>query len=169
VTFTDMPPSPADPALAASFPALAAAEIEQIRASVHYWIDEIERQLPEAVSHAFLEREQKLSQELAWLQQEREELKVELERKAHEWESRLEALEGDRRKLADAWERLEVEQIAVVGSSRAAATVSVADSAPAPRAPNSRPQTETDAAVTRAILRQFEALRQDVRAEARAR
>ena len=47
-------------------------------------------------------------------EQERAALQAEIERHQREWEAQVQALDHDRRLLAEAWERLEHEQIAAL-------------------------------------------------------
>jgi hypothetical protein len=74
----------------------------------------------------------------------------------------LERLEHDRRQLAEAWERLERERVAAIAGGHAVAPV--APVAGPPAAP--RPEAAGPDPVERAILRQFQALRHDVRRNA---
>ncbi len=151
--------------------AAVAAELDKIRASVHHWIGAIEQQLAETPDdHASQRAKRSSPLERQEIERDREALRTEIERREHEWDSRLEALERDRLLLAEAWERLECEQLAAVGSSRAAThsgTAVAVDPAPPPR--SEPPRSDSETAVSRAILRQFESLRQDVRTQAGAR
>jgi DNA repair exonuclease SbcCD ATPase subunit len=165
----EIEPSPGGLELVHAPASAVTAEIERIRASVHHWIDQIEHGLRDRPGDPVADRERQLAQEQEELEHNRQVLQGEIERRAHEWEALLEALERDRQLLADAWERLESEQLAVAGSSRAAAHAVTVDSSPVSRADAPRSPTETDTAVSRAILRQFEALRQDVRTQAGTR
>jgi hypothetical protein len=147
--------------------ATVAAELERIRASVHRWIGYIEQHLPETSGDVISKREQQLALATEKLERDRRALQADIDRREEEWDTRLEAIERDRLLLAEAWERLESDQLALAGSSRAASHAAP----PAPVAPSrietSRSDSET--AVSRAILRQFETLRQDVRTQAGAR
>ncbi|WP_169977378.1 hypothetical protein [Tautonia rosea] len=130
--------------------------MDRIRSHVHHWLDRLE-ELADATSeldHA--------------TEQERAALQAEIERHQREWEAQVEALDHDRRLLAEAWERLEHEQIAALSVARSPVEQSRPTRAPTP-APVASPSVERDDMVDRAILRQFEALRRDVRRTAESR
>ncbi|RUL81998.1 hypothetical protein [Tautonia sociabilis] len=161
------PPGPAPPPTVPSpSPAEAAAALERVRSSVHRWLDRIAD-----LASSLAEAEHAWARRCASLEEE-------LDRRQREFEAQFEALELDRHQLALAWERLEREQVAAPGSgsrladepSRLAPPSSVApppSSATAP--PATRHDPRLDDAVNRTIVRQFEALRKDVRRTAEAR
>lgn len=141
-------------------PAGLAAALERVRACALGWIDRIERHLQE--SDRGQDSTEEVERAFQLLQDGRESLRLEEERREREWEVRLEAIEHDRRLLAEAWERLEREQLALAAPARASHEAARADRAyEAPRV--ARPSAAPEAAVDQAVLRQFEALRQDVR------
>ncbi|WP_152049625.1 hypothetical protein [Tautonia marina] len=137
-------------------PATLTAAMDRIRSHVHHWLDRLEA-LADATSdidHA--------------TEQERAALQAEIERHQREWEAQVEALDHDRRLLAEAWERLEHEQIAALSLPRSQVEPSRPLRPPAPP-PVAGPSAERDDMVDQAILRQFEALRRDVRRTAESR
>ncbi len=174
-------PSPSD---APIDPNLILARLEQIRQGFHRGLDRIESLARERLSASNGESEGlgSFGHSAAW-RQELEEVRAQLQAEADRWEqerdAQVEAIEHDRQLLAEAWERLEREQIeAAASASRAPprgttqnsqATTSrlspptppTATTTPTPRT-TSNPNSE-DSAVSQAILRQFEMLRRDVR------
>jgi DNA repair exonuclease SbcCD ATPase subunit len=141
--------SPADPSA-------VSASLDRIRTSVHRWLDRID-ELAAAAVEAARSAETK-----------RAALQAELERREREWAAQVESLEHDRRQLAEAWERLEREQIAAMAMGRPADEPYRAPR-PAPPPEYDRRSAELDDSVDRAIIRQFEALRKDVRRAAESR
>lgn len=136
------------------------AGLEQIRERVHRWIDRIEERLDDGSLPPAAGGD--LDRAARELEERREALQAEAERRDREWGSRLEALEHDRRLLADAWERLEREQLASVPAARVGTDPPATGlSATPPRAAPSGDEPESP--VDRAILHQFETLRRDVR------
>jgi hypothetical protein len=137
-------------------PASLAAAMDRIRSHVHHWLDRLEELAcaTSDIDHA--------------TEQERAALHAEVERHQREWEAQVEALDHDRRLLAEAWERLEHEQIAALSVPRSPVESSRPARAPAPP-PLANPAVERDDMVDQAILRQFEALRRDVRRTAESR
>src|SRR5581483_2873905 len=96
--------------------------LEQIRACVHRWVDRIEGQLSAAglrpTNGPDLERA------VSELEEQREAMRLETSRREKEWAEQVEALEHDRRLLAEAWERLEQARVAAVPSAPEPAVVS---------------------------------------------
>jgi hypothetical protein len=114
------------------------------------------------------ELEHKLQQRIGEIEDAQLRLRTQAERREQEWRTALEQLEGDRALLAEAWEQLERERVA--GHADAAPQQNRRASAATPPV---RPHTEpVDAAndhVAHTILKQFQALRNDVRRNARGR
>lgn len=137
-------------------PSAVAASLDRIRTSVHRWLDRVD-ELAAAAVEAALSAEKK-----------RAALQAELERREREWAEQLEALEHDRRQLAEAWERLEREQVASLSAGRPGDDPSRAPRQAPPPEYYRRP-VELDDSVDRTIIRQFEALRKDVRRAAESR
>lgn len=137
-------------------PATLTAAMDRIRSHVHQWLDRLE-ELADATSELDHASEQ-----------ERAALQAEIERHQREWESQVEALDHDRRLLAEAWERLEHEQIAALSVPRSPVEPSRPTRALA-HPPAASPSAERDDMMDQAILRQFEALRRDVRRTAESR
>jgi hypothetical protein len=143
------------------------AALAEIRACVHRWIDALEERLDrETPAAAATSRD--LEQAAFELEQRREALRAEVERREREWAERLEALEHDRRLLAEAWERLERARVAApppIALAPAGPPAAPVAAASALVAANDGPGNPVD----RLVLRQFEALRRDVRRAAEAR
>lgn len=152
-----------------STPAIDAADsvaaLEQIRRCVHRWIDRLEQRLDDWACPATPGPD--LDRFARELEERREALQAEAERRDREWEDRLEALEHDRRLLADAWERLEREQLASAPAIPVAPDPPEAGRPASPPRP-SPPGNEPENPVDRAILHQFETLRRDVRRRSEA-
>ncbi|QDV35809.1 hypothetical protein [Tautonia plasticadhaerens] len=137
-------------------PSAVAASLERIRTGVHRWLDRVDELAAAAVEAA-------LSAEKS-----RAALQAELERREREWAEQLRALEHDRLRLAEAWEQLEREQVAALSAGRPG---DGPDRAPrqGPSPEYYRRPVELDDSVDRTIVRQFEALRKDVRRAAESR
>jgi len=94
-------------------------------------------------------------------------LQAEAKRREQDYQAALQQLDADRRLLAEAWERLEQEQLETPVVAAAAATPATpASERPAAPRPAADPASE---AVTRSILQQFQSLQGDVRRNARER
>lgn len=137
------------------------AALERIRELVHGHLERF------AAASGVGEREQALVARVAELEREAERASAELNQHRIEWEADLQRLEADRRLLADAWDAIERERIA----SRAPTHNATPTSAVAPAAEGSiRPRAAAaDDPITRAMLQQFQALKQDVRRNAARR
>jgi hypothetical protein len=157
------------PPLGTSEAATLASGLERIRESVHRWVDRIELHLKNAPQRNAPERDAELVRGQRELEDQRHALRAETERFEREWEARLEALEHDRKLLAEAWERLERDQLSGVAAPRSAPHPPTVDRAVAAPRVARPPADETENAIDRTILRQFEALRQDVRNKAGSR
>lgn len=121
--------------------------------------------------------EQDLVRRIAEHEEAQARLGAQADRREQEWRASLEQIEGDRRLLAEAWERLERERIEGTTTATAATTAAQdqgrsaanerARAAPVrPRPDQADPANDS---VTHAILQQFHALRNDVRRNARQR
>lgn len=118
------------------------------------------------------EREQVLRERVFSLEAAQARLQAEGKRREQEWQTVIEQLEADRKLLADAWERLEQQQIAAPQPQAQAQRASAAERPAAVAATTPyRPiaADEPDDPVTRTILRQFQALKSDVRRNAKGR
>ncbi len=112
------------------------------------------------------EPDRALRQKVAELEEKLGRAQAEARRRDQEWKAAIEQLEGDRKLLAEAWERLERERVDAAGAPPAAPRPYAPRPAPVPPAPAAaRPAatTEADDAVAHAVLKQFQALRGDVR------
>jgi hypothetical protein len=156
-------PPPGRPAAPAR-PALPRV-LERIRGRLHEHIDAIEAL---ARAHGDAHRpdlERSLQQNLSELEQERVRFRAEAARWDQERRSATEALEHDRQLLAEAWERLEIEQVKVVGSTQNTARPNFV-APPVDRGQLAPVLAERDDPIARAILHQFQTLRRDVRRNA---
>jgi len=142
--------------------------LERLRDALLHRLDQIESLATEQAARldqSSSQREQALRERVLALEAAQARLQGELRRREQEWHDAVQQLEDDRRLLTEAWERLEHERVDAPAPPQAAGprdTVSrVEHAAPAVhRQPD--PQTGDDS-VTREILRQFQALRGDVR------
>ena len=117
------------------------------------------------------ELDQQLQERIHDYEEEQLRLRSQAERREREWRTALEQLEDDRTLLAEAWERLERERLEVVvaapqGTNRPPIADRVGAQPARPR-PDLADSTNDHVAV--AILQQFQALRNDVRRNARQR
>jgi hypothetical protein len=124
------------------------------------------------------DRERALRQREAELDEARLQVRQEAERQSKEWGEALAQLDADRRRLAEAWERVERQRIEGLGASEGhlphcahGPGPSAAPAHAATLGPTSfaRIDPEPNNPVARAILRQFETLGRDVRSSAEAR
>jgi DNA repair exonuclease SbcCD ATPase subunit len=144
--------------------------IEQRLARLESVARERERAVPPVLDRS--ELEQKLQQQIASYEEAQLRLRAQAERREQEWRTSLEQLERDRQLLADAWERLEHERIAgeAPAEGPASSRPRTAERASTPQ-PRPRPEVADPAndSVTLGILKQFQALRNDVRRNSRQR
>lgn len=117
------------------------------------------------------ELEQVLQQRINDYEEAQLRLRTQAERREQEWLAALEQLEGDRVLLAQSWERLERERIESVAAPPSAANrFPIAErSTSAPVRPRPEPADAANDQVAHAILKQFQALRNDVRRNSRQR
>jgi hypothetical protein len=138
--------------------------VESIRAELHQRLDVLAKLAdnktqagpPQGASDAVL------SAKVRQLEKEKAQLVAEIERLKESHRTVLEPLEHDRQLLADAWARLEREQIRA--SRTATATPKTASVPLASTEPQSMPPEQDKFAMD--VLRQFQALRRDVRGNA---
>lgn len=150
-----------------------ADELERFRDAMSRRLDTLEqlaREQCERLGQGTSERERVLRERVAHLEASHSRLQNELKRREQEWNDTVGDLENDRKLLAEAWERLERERIDGPDAQ--------ADPGPAPRARTQNPAgppaaspagvlaPEGDDSITRAILWQFQALKDDVRKNA---
>ncbi len=146
--------------------------LDRFRDGLYQRLDEIETLAIEQtqwLEQDLSEREQTLQDRVATLEAAQSRLLAEAKRKEQEWQNVLQQLESDRRLLAEAWERLEQEQLDLPQAPVTPhAHVSVTPTVERP--PVQRPVTDSsDDVVTRQILKQFQALKSDVRRNAKGR
>jgi hypothetical protein len=173
----------ARPRRAARGPDLAELDqsLERLRDSL---LQRIERIEAIAIEQAALldqkssDRERVLRERVAVLETSQSRLQAESKRREQEWQATLEQLEDDRRLLAEAWQRIEHERLEAPAPHPQVQRLVAGDpGAPQPAAPV-RPAAESarpaaggdgDDPVARAILWQFQALKSDVRRNAKYR
>jgi hypothetical protein len=155
--------------------------LDRLRDALLRRIDEIEVQAAEQADQLALtptEREQALRERVVVLEAAQARAQAELKRKEQEWQETLQKVEEDRKLITEAWERLERERVAgppaqagvgvrvVAGVAAGTGTVTpAAQERPAPAAFYAPPAAGEEL-VSREILRQFQALRGDVRRNA---
>ena len=117
------------------------------------------------------EREQALRERLFVLEASQARLQAEARRREQDWQVMMQQLEADRRLITEAWDRLEQQRIELAPDHSSPRPPGSRRRPRKPVVPASR-QAEVDPAsdlVTRSILEQFQALRNDVRRNARGR
>jgi hypothetical protein len=139
--------------------------LERLRDLVHQRLDRIEamaRERGDDPAHEPSQRELELRNRIAELEERQARIVAEARRMEQEWHAGMEKIENDRRLLAEAWERLERERIDGVAPSAEAPGPRPPQ---APAAPTFRPTVapQSNDVVTHAVLKQFQALRSDVR------
>jgi DNA repair exonuclease SbcCD ATPase subunit len=144
--------------------------LERVREGIRQRLDQIEdlaRQRAEPASRANPDRERELERRVEELEEARTRSRDEARRLEEQGREAIERLEQDRRQLAEAWERLEQEQIAL---AQAALGTHPAVHAHAGHAPATPPRTDVNSGgenpLAQEILKQFQALRRDVRRNA---
>ncbi len=150
--------------------------LERVREGIRQRLDQIEdlaRRRAEPSSRASLDRERELEGRIAELEDAQARSRDEGRRREEQGRDAIERLEQDRRQLAEAWELLEQEQIALARAAHGTHPPAHAHAhAPAPAGP--APATPLRADVTsegenplaREIFKQFQTLRRDVRRNA---
>jgi hypothetical protein len=142
--------------------------LEELRGRVHSQLDALEtlaRDRARQGSKSVLQRDEQLELRASELEEANARMRTDAERWQHERQAMLEQIENDRRLLADAWERLESEQVnafAVAPTTAPSTTFAVPAPWPAPLSS----VTSRDQPVTEEVLRQFQSLRRDVRRNA---
>jgi hypothetical protein len=146
--------------------------LERIRDTLRQRLDRLEAMVHERAAAPGAEpsvREFELRKRIGELEERQRMLVSEARRREQEHDAAMAKLEDDRRLLADAWDRLEQERTGC--AAHPAAQVNHHPPAAPPPKPVFRPvvANETDDAVAQAILKQFQALRSDVRRNASGR
>jgi hypothetical protein len=152
--------------------------LDRLREVLHQRLDRIETMALErgdAPAADPTAREQELCRRIAELEERHTRLVAEAKRREQEWQNNLEQLENDRQLLAEAWARIERERIEHAGTGSGTGTGSgsghAASTPAAAPTPVFRPAVtgDPDDVISHAILRQFQALRSDVRRNATGR
>lgn len=166
-------PEPGDPQDPRTDAATLVQGLARLRDALDQRLDRIEAMaLGQAVrlQEDAPERERALRDRVEHLEASIARLHAEAKRREQEWQAGLLELDSDRRLLADAWERLEQSQIDA--PQRSAGDPGRPPPGPRPEPAAAVPRQETvdaDDPVTRAILRQFQTLKSDVRRNAKGR
>jgi hypothetical protein len=146
--------------------------LERLRACFEQRLSRIEALARDRPQPSVLDRtelEQELERRIAECEQSQLRLRAQNDRHEQEWRTTLEQLEGDRTLLADAWERLERERLeGATGPAPQPIHRSPLAERTSPKQVRPEP-AETDDQVAHAILKQFQALRNDVRRNAKRR
>ncbi len=144
--------------------------LERVRECIRQRLDQIEdlaRQRIESPSRASSDRERELEGRIADLEEAQARSRDEGRRREEQGREAIERLEQDRRQLAEAWELLEQEQIALARAAHGTHPPANADAGPAPATPHRANVTsEGDNPLAQEILKQFQSLRRDVRRNA---
>ena len=148
--------------------------LERLRSALLKRLDAIETlaaQEAEFFSRDSTEREQALRERVSVLEAAHARLLAESRRREQEWQEALRQLEIDRELLAEAWDRLEQLQMQFEprAVNHAPAVPPMQPSNVLPPAVSRPPVDDPDDPVTRAVLRQFQALSNDVRRNAKGR
>ena len=151
-------------------PAALLRDLERVREGIQQRLDQIEdlaRRRAEDPSRASSDRERELEGRIAGLEEAQAQLRDEARRREEQGREAIERLEEDRRQLAQAWELLEQEQIALARSAHDTHPPAAAHPVAAPATPH-RPDvtSEGENPLAREILKQFQSLRRDVRRNA---
>lgn len=156
-----------------SDPAALAQGLERLREELLQRLEIVESVAAEQAAlggYSPTDRELILKERASTLEASLARLQAELKRREHEWEEKIQSLEHDRRLIAEAWKRLEAEQIEGGGgppdSARESPAAGHAPNGPAYHAPA---PDESNDVVTKAILKQFQAMQGDVRRNAKGR
>jgi hypothetical protein len=148
--------------------------LERLRECLEQRLVQLEAMARERAEYKAADRpefEQRLQERISEYEEAQHRLRAQAERREQEWQAALEQLEDDRALLAKAWEQLEQERVEVASAApqgnKKHPRVERGSSPPA------RPHTELPDAssdhVAHAVLKQFQALRNDVRRNARQR
>ncbi len=142
--------------------------LETLRSALHDGLDRMvvlaqECSRPSETPQADLERR------IQELEQARHRLQDESQRWEQTRLAQLEELEADRRRLAQSWERLEKEQVDHRNSAKSQAESFAREQAPIQTPRLAIPTSACDNPLSEAIVSQFEALRRDVRRNAKGR
>jgi hypothetical protein len=150
--------------------------LERLRECFEQRLVRLEAMARERVPPPVLDRtelELKLQQRIVEIEEAQVRLRTQAERRDQEWQAALEQLEGDRALLAEAWERLERERVessaAAAPQTKGRVSAATAERAAAPVRPQIDPAEVANDQVAHTILKQFQALRNDVRRNARRR
>jgi DNA repair exonuclease SbcCD ATPase subunit len=144
--------------------------LERVREGIRQRLDQIEdlaRQRSEPPSGAISGRERELERRIADLEESQARSRDEARRLEEQGREAIERLEQDRRQLAEAWEVLEQEQIALARAAHGTPPTvpDAAGYAPA-KSLRANLNSEGENPLAREILKQFQSLRRDVRRNA---
>ncbi len=169
--------------------------LEQLRDHIAERLERLETMALDRANHASAgpanELERRLQQRISEYEQAQSRLAAQAQQYEQDWSAALEQLAADRKLLAEAWERLEHERIETMAASQAghgngrhglgpgsSVTVAVpangrpaASERPAHPTPHASPEHDDPIGndIAHSILKQFHALREDVRRNAHRR
>lgn len=151
-------------------PQLLAEGLDRLREAILHRLVAIEMLAAEhaqGVGPPSSDRERVLREKVSTLEASQARLHAEFRRREQEWEENLAQVEHDRKLLTEAWERLEQEQADVTAHTDPVKPAGPPGKLAAPTAAPTIYQPGGDS-VTTAILREFEALRGDIRRNAKS-
>jgi DNA repair exonuclease SbcCD ATPase subunit len=144
--------------------------LERVREGIQQRLDQIEdiaRRRAEPPSGANSGRERELERRIAELEEAQARSRDEARRREEQGREAVERLEQDRRQLAEAWEVLEQEQIALARVAHGTPHAVPDGPGHAPATPHRADvNSEGENPLAREILKQFQSLRRDVRRNA---
>jgi hypothetical protein len=151
--------------------------LERLRERIEERLERLEAVARERAQRAVPERselEQRLQQRIHELEEAQHRLWAQAERRDQEWRVAVEQLEGDRTLLAEAWELLERERLeggAALHPAHPQGGIRLPQGERTATPARARPELADPGSdqVAHAILKQFQALRNDVRRNARQR
>lgn len=158
------------PGVARNDPTVLAEGLDRLREAILQRLNALEALAGEQIEGAGVpssDRERALREKVATLEASHARLHAEFRRREQEWEDNLAQVEHDRKLLTEAWERLEQEQADVTVQAEPDNHAGHPGRPAAPVAAPTVYQPSGDS-VTTAILREFEALRGDIRRNAKS-
>lgn len=134
----------------------------RIRSAIRLALDQFEARLRTRLASGNRLPED-LGEEYHRLSEERRQFESEMEQRTKEWNELMEQLQQERTALAQAWENLERERTEALAAGSLSHLPTSNERIDAAVRVAARTSSESDETIARALLRQFEALRHDVR------
>jgi hypothetical protein len=138
----------------------------ELRARLQHGLDRLAAIVREALADVSPARPADIGDERLELERQRADFQAEVDAWHEQRRAQIEQLEGERRKLADAWDRLERERVEISAALRHETQPAPLPHVAAPPRPAAH-ASPAESPVAREVLRQFESLRHDVRRRAR--